>query len=215
MTTIASKSLHRKRVVVIGPGPTQVGGVATFLNILFSSPQLQEKYEFIHLDTTRGSRGAGVASRFALINIVYTIRQSVKFVDIVLRQNPELVHLPLTSFWAYWKDAAFILMARFFRLRVIAHLHGGVFDRYYLDSSSGVRRLIRWVMQQADVIIALSDWWRNFLINEIDPDLQVEVVQNSVDMMFAKSICEANNCQNRDENFNLICWRVRTAQRCL
>jgi glycosyltransferase involved in cell wall biosynthesis len=187
----------RPRVLVVGPDPSQIGGVATFLGILLSS-RLQEKYELIHLDTSRGKHGAGAAGRFAPINIIYFARQAFQFLKIGLRDRPQIVHLPINMSWAFWKEAAFILLARALGMKVVAHLHEGVFDRYYLKSSSHNRRLIRWVMCRADVVIALSNRWRDFLLQEVSTDLNVEVVPNTVGPMFAAAIKQARTA--RPEN---------------
>jgi glycosyltransferase involved in cell wall biosynthesis len=178
----------KPRVLVVGPGPSQIGGVATFLGILLSSERLREKFELIHLDTARGKHGAGVEGRFALINIIYFARQIVQFLQISLREKPQIVHLPINFSWAFWKEAAFILLARIMRMKVVAHLHEGVFDQYYLKSSSFNRRLIRWVMCRANVVVALSNSWKDFLLKEVSPDLNIEVVPNTVSPKFASAI---------------------------
>jgi glycosyltransferase involved in cell wall biosynthesis len=184
----ATKKSVRPRVLVVGPNPSQIGGVATFLGILLSSASLREKYELIHLDTSRGKHGAGVAGKFAPVNILYFARQIAQFLKIGLRDRPQITHIPINMSWAFWKEAAFILLGQMLGMRVVAHLHEGVFDRYYLSSSSLGRRLISWVMRRSDVVIANSNRWRDFLLEEVRPDLNVEVVRNTVDPMFALAI---------------------------
>ena len=88
----------KPKILVVGPGSTQVGGLATFLDILLSSELLRSKYELIHLDITRGKRGEGVASRFAAINLLYLLRQSLVLLWLGLTKHPRIMHVPLTSF---------------------------------------------------------------------------------------------------------------------
>jgi len=204
MTALIAGSHKRPRVLVIGPGRTQVGGVATFVEIVRSSTYLKERYELIHMDTTRGPRGAGVASRFTLINILYFVRQSIVFLLIGFRSRPQIMHVLVTSFWAFWKNAAFILMARLLHMKVVAHLQGGVFDHYYRESSPLAQRLIGWVMRRSDVVVALSNRWRRFLVEEVRSDLNVEVVPNTVDAMFAQAIGKDNGHKGRDPNVVLF-----------
>lgn len=194
----------RPRILVVGPRPSQIGGLATFTEILLSSPCIQRKYKLLHLDTTRGVRGAGVASRLALINFVYFLQQATRFVWIVIRQRPHLMHVPMTSFWAYWKDAAFILLAKALGMKVVAHLHGGLFDRYFRESPVFVQRLIGKVMRLADVIIALSEKWRQFILAEVNPDTKIAVVPNTVDFMFARTLDDARFEQDRTRNIVLF-----------
>jgi glycosyltransferase involved in cell wall biosynthesis len=197
----AALGLARPRVLLVGPDPSQIGGVATFLGILLSS-SLREKYELIHLDTSRGKHGAGAAGKFAPINMLYLARQTFQFLKIGLQEKPQIVHLPINMSWAFWKEATFILLGSLLGMKVVAHLHEGVFDRYYLKSSSLSRRLIGWVMRRADVVIALSNRWRDFLLEEVSPDLRVEVVPNTVGPMFASAIDQARTA--RPENIVLF-----------
>jgi glycosyltransferase involved in cell wall biosynthesis len=187
MPKVMKTDTQKQRILIVGPGPTQVGGLATFLDILLTSEYMQRRYEMIHLDTTRGKLGEGIASRFALINLIYFLRQSTVLVWIRLTRRPQILHVPLTSFWAFWKDTAFILLARTLGMKVVSHLHGGLFDSYYRESRPWVKRLIGWSMSQSDVVIALSERWKRFLLQEVKHDLRVEVVPNSVDRMFAEA----------------------------
>jgi glycosyltransferase involved in cell wall biosynthesis len=174
-------------VLVVGPGLAQVGGLATFVDILLSSPYMRERYELIHLDTTRGPQGSGLVCTFALVNVAYLIRQAARFVWLEARFRPRLLHVPITSFISFWKEAVFILMGRAFSMRIIAHLHGGMFGQFYERSAPAIRWLIRWVLHRADVVVALSTGWKRLLLERISPDLVVEVVPNSVDASFARA----------------------------
>lgn len=188
MSVADSAAAGRPGVVVIGPSPGQPDGLATFIGILLTAPSLRRDYELIHLDTTRGKRGAGVASRLNLINLGYFARQVAGFIGLALRRRPRVVHLPVTSYWAFWKDSAFIVLSRLLGMRVVAHLHGGMFDRYYRSRSRPEQILMAAAMRRADVVVALSNYWRTFLLQEVDPRLRVEVVPNTVDPLFAEAV---------------------------
>jgi glycosyltransferase involved in cell wall biosynthesis len=188
------------RVLVVGPGPTQIGGVTTFIQILISSPTVAEKYELIRLDTTRLPGHLGLESRFSLLNLRYLLVQTIQLIIVILRKRPYLMHLPVTSLWSFWKATAYILIGRMLGVKVVAHLHGGVFDQYYRQSSKQVKWLIGWSLSRADIVIALSRQWQRFLIEEVRPDLHVEIVRNTVDVMFAQALKQyrdsCNVCTN-------------------
>lgn len=180
-----SRTGKKPKIMVVGPSPSQIGGVATFLGILLSSPTLQEKFELIHVNTSRDMRGEGIAGRLAIININYFVRQIIQFLKMSLQEKPQISHIPINMSWAFWKETAFILLARIMGMKVVAHLHEGVFDQYYLKSPLLIRWLIGWVLHQTDVVIALSNYWKNFLLKEVRSDLNVEVVPNTVSPVFA------------------------------
>jgi glycosyltransferase involved in cell wall biosynthesis len=183
----------------------QVGGVAVFTDILLCSPYMRDRYNLIHLDTTRGARGSGLASRFALINIAYFLRQAIEFLRLMAWYRPKLMHIPVNSFWAFWKNAAFILMAKAAGMKVVAHLHGGAFHKFYRGNPPLVQLLISRIMRSADVIVALSNWWKSFLLEEVvDTTRNVTVIPNSVDLMFADIVGSASYGAERDAHLVLF-----------
>lgn len=204
MTDAASSSVKKPGILVVGPQPTQVGGLATFVNILLSSPSIQAKYQLIHLDTTRGARGTGLASRFAPINLFYVIRQLAELIRLRVRYGPQLLHTPMTSYWACWKYATFILTARILGMKVVAHLHGGVFDRYYRECWPPLQWAIGWIMCRSQVVIALSSWWKTFLLEEVNAGINVEIVPNTVDSTFVAALNLESERPVRDDNLILF-----------
>lgn len=176
---------NRPRVLVVGPGPAQVGGVTTFIRILMSSNLVAERYDLIHLDTTRAKADLSTAGRFSLRNLSYFLSQMRRLVLIAVHQHPVIMHLAMTSGWSFWKEGAFLLLGKAFRMGGVAHLHGGSFRDYYWKNPRPIRRLIGWVLRQADVVIALSEQWQRFLLEDVRSDLHVVVMPNTVDAMFA------------------------------
>jgi glycosyltransferase involved in cell wall biosynthesis len=202
--TIPAKNNTKPRIVILGPGPTQIGGVTTFIEILLSSPILNGNYELIWLDTTRAQEDVGLGGRFSLMNMTYLTRQIFQFIEIGIRMRPKLVHLPVTSGLAFWKAAVFILLGQILGMKTLAHLHGGMFDIYYRNSRPSQQKFIGWVFHRADVIVALSERWRRFLLDEIGADLCVEVVNNPVDHMFARALDQVSDNDSSKEEIILF-----------
>jgi glycosyltransferase involved in cell wall biosynthesis len=186
-------------VLVFGPGSEEGSGVATFNNILLSSRRLQKIYQMVHLDTVRNQEDIGLGNRLSFRNLRYLIRHLYEFVGIAIRMRPKILHLPVTSGLAFWKSALLILLGKIFRMKTVTHLHGGMFDQYYRKRSPVMKKLIGWVFHQADVVIALSKRWKRFLFEEVRPDLQVEVVSNTIDLLFAQAIEQGIDISQRQE----------------
>jgi glycosyltransferase involved in cell wall biosynthesis len=185
------------QILVIGPSPPPIGGVATFIEILLHS-RLADKYQLIHIDTTRDRGGQGEQNRLALINLYYLARQLAAVLAVCIRQRPRIIHLPLTSGVSFWKGAAFILVGRLFGLKVVAHLHGGYFQKYFARKNRPARSAARWILSRADVIIALSEGWRRLIQEEIRPAIPVRVVTNTVDEAFARCLRSAEKPTEAD-----------------
>ncbi len=185
---MALEKQTRHCVLVIGPGLKQVGGVSTFVEILFTSPVMNERYRMIRLDTTRAADDLGLENRLSLKNLGYFVRQVFQFIGIIFRERPKLVHIQVTSGLAFWKNSIFILLGKLFGLKTVAHLHGGMFDQFYEKSGSLAKTMIGGIFRAADIVIALSQKWLNFLLKDVNPKIHVAVVRNTVDLLFAEHI---------------------------
>lgn len=178
----------KEAVLVVGPSLGQVGGVSTFIEILNTSTVITEKYRILRLDTTRSVQDLGLENRISLTNLNYLARQIVQFIVMNLREKPALVHVQVTSGLAFWKSAIFIILGKIFGAGTVAHLHGGMFDKYYASCRPWVKKWIGRVFASSDIVVALSEKWRQFLITEVGGELKVEIVLNPVDNLFAEAM---------------------------
>jgi glycosyltransferase involved in cell wall biosynthesis/GT2 family glycosyltransferase len=179
--------LNKPRVLVVGPvfRGKQAGGIEMFNEILLSS-YLTDEFEILHLDTTRTEAGEGKAGSLAVVNFYYFSRQILELLFILITRRPAVMHQPVTDRIGFWKEGVFMLLGRLCGVRVIGHVHGCMFKELF----EGKNRLVRWgiagVLKLPNVIIALSDGWRSFMVDQIDPSLSVVVVPNTVDASFAR-----------------------------
>lgn len=183
-------------VLVVGPGLGRAGGVSTFIEILVTSPVITDKYRILRLDTARSFQDMGLENRFSFTNAEYLLRQVIQFIIINIREKPQLIHVQVTSGLAFWKATVFILLGNLFGAGTAAHLHGGMFDKYYAACKPWVKNWIGRALASADTVIALSEEWRRFLLEEIRGDLHVEVASNPVDRMFADALEEGRSAAN-------------------
>ncbi len=178
----------KPRVVIVGPGRRMMGGVSTFVEMLLASHVLRERHDLIHLDTTRALRDIGLEDRFSLANLTYFFQQMFKFVEIAVKQKPRIAHFQVTSGLSFWKAGFFIILARFFGIKTIAHVHGGLFDQFYNNSQPLIKKMIGWQFRHSDYVITLSQKWKDFLLTEVDPQIKTGVVSNTVDTLFAEAM---------------------------
>ncbi len=173
----------KPRVLVVGPTLKQMGGVGMFNEILLASP-LRERFELIHLDTTRPPESMDRVATLSPVNFLFFFRQLWRLLMILLTRRPALMHQPITARVSFWKEGAFMLLARLFGVRVIGHLHGNRFRIMYENGNWLIRQGMIAVLHLPTVMIALSEGWRQYLL-EIMPGKPVVVVPNTVSADFA------------------------------
>ena len=97
-------------------------------------------------------------------------------------------------------------------MRIVAHQHSGAFRDYYRTRRPPVRRVIGWVLRQADVVIALSAQWQRFLLDDVRPDLRVAVLPNTVDTQFAAAAQQDDYARRQTGNVVLFVGWLRQAK---
>jgi len=147
------------------------------------SSSIWNKYEIITLNIARQSRFEEVA-KLTRYNVYQSIKQLIKLIEVCIQKRPDAVYLVVNSYWAFLKTIFFIIIARFFDTKVIFHLHGGAFDKWYSKRSKILKKFIRFFMSQGSCIIVLSEFWKNFLSQIGLPEDKVFVVNNPVGRLF-------------------------------
>ena len=91
--------------------------------------------------------------------------------------HPEIkiVHVQGSVGASFWRKAIFIYIAKFFHKKVVWHMHAGRFAVFYQQHRYAVRK----VVDKSDVIIALSQYWKEYFKNEF-PTKRVEIIKNVI-----------------------------------
>ncbi|MBZ0317472.1 MAG: glycosyltransferase family 4 protein [Anaerolineae bacterium] len=177
---------NKPRVLLIGPTLKQMGGVGMVNEILLASTSLRDDFELLHLDTTRPEDSIEQVATLAVGNFWLFFKQWLELLRILITQRPKIMHQPITDRISFYKEGVFMLTARLFGVRVVGHLHGNAFKQLAENKRKPVRQSVRFVMGLPKVVIALSDGWRDYLLQQVSPKLKIVVVENTVDTDFAQ-----------------------------
>jgi len=158
----------------MGPRP-YIGGIENVVDTLLRS-RLADDFELSVLDTYR----APDPERTTREKAVFAGRLLAEAHRAIRAFRPDLVHIHFCSKTDFWKHALCLLAARTRGIKTVFHLHGGTFDRFYAEQGAIGHVAIRRVFAAADVIVALSERWRDFLQTFEDP-ARVVVINNPID----------------------------------
>lgn len=73
-------------------------------------------------------------------------------------RSTKIVHIHTASYNSFKRSALFISLAKFFKRKVVIHIHGGGFKEYYEKNTSFVHKNLL----KCDTIIALTEYWKKF-----------------------------------------------------
>ena len=89
----------------------------------------------------------------------------------------QIVHIHGASYISFWRKRIFILLAKLYGKKVIFHVHGGKFK----DFTASNHKAVSQTMKKVDVVIALSEYWKEFFESDLHCS-RVVVVPNIVPM---------------------------------
>src|SRR6187402_1314468 len=144
--------MNRTTVLLCGPHREAMSGVSTHLNLLMDS-SLADDFELVHFQV--GSEGRREGSVARLLRLA--LSPFVLFATILFR-HVAIVHLNTSlNPRAYWRDLAYLLVAKLLRARVLYQVHGGALPQDFFAGSPVRTALLRWSLGLADVVVVLAN----------------------------------------------------------
>ena len=174
--------------IVLGPCREAVSGVSTHLNLLFAS-RLGEEFALVHFQV--GSEGRSESKFGRLARLLFS---PILLAAEILRHNAALVHLNTSlNGRAYWRDLAYLIIAKICGTRVLYQVHGGALPQQFFRGNRAFTALLRWTLLLPDAIVVQArselEAYRSFV-----PRQQILALPNSIDCTpYAKLVHEPSD----------------------
>jgi glycosyltransferase involved in cell wall biosynthesis len=167
-------SEDKPRVLMLGPVPPPMGGMATVLNDLGESALAQrcKLVVFNNGKTTHKDRPT-IKGIFAQLKLAGRLAKTIRSEQI------QIVHIHTCSGFTFWRDALHILIARILGCQAVCHIHGGRFDEFIQTMDSLKKAFFRSTIKVTSVVIVLSQKWHKKL-RPSAPTARWRVVPNGV-----------------------------------
>jgi len=154
-------------VLLLGPSRDAISGVTTHVNSLLDS-RLSGQFALEHFQVGSEGRAESAVSRWLRLAL-----SPFALAMAVLRRGVAVVHLNTSlNAKAWWRDLAYLGVAKLCGARVVLQVHGGALERFAFV----LRSALRW----PDAVVVLSsrerDAWRR-----IAPEQSVALLPNGID----------------------------------
>ena len=162
-------------ILLLGPHRNAVSGVSTHVNLLMEST-LAEDFELVHFQVGAEGRDEDPVARFLrlLLSPIFLaatiIFRQVSLVHINTSLNPR----------AYWRDLAYLAIAKVLGARVVYQVHGGALPQRFFAGSKLLTAFLRFTLKAPDLVLVLAqvelEAYRNFV-----PEQRVVALPNGID----------------------------------
>ena len=93
-------------------------------------------------------------------------------------RNVEIIHLHSAADGSFWRKAKLAKLGHFFHKKVILHIHASRFKDFYNESSVKKRNWIKETLLSADLLIVLSESWKQWFKKIGIPENKIVVLHN-------------------------------------
>jgi len=143
--------LNRPVVLLLGPHRAAVSGVSTHLNLLMDS-SLAEDFELVHFQVGSEGRDESAITRWLRL----AASPFALFATILFR-HVSLVHINTSlNTRAYWRDVAYLFIAKLLRARVVYQVHGGQLPHEFFAGRRLATGFLRWTLRLPDLVLLLA-----------------------------------------------------------
>jgi glycosyltransferase involved in cell wall biosynthesis len=149
--------MQKNRLLIVGSFSPPYHGSAIYLDKL-SKKLIQEKdLEVFVVDTSDKRDDLTNLGRFDFANVYAGLRSLFKLIYYLTFVRPDVVYIPISqNHWAYFRDGLFILISSVFKAKILIHLHGSYFLKFYEKSSWLYQKFIDLTMKRVDGAIVLG-----------------------------------------------------------
>ncbi|HEX9960008.1 MAG TPA: glycosyltransferase family 4 protein [Pyrinomonadaceae bacterium] len=186
----------KPRVLMVGMHLTKTrGGITTLIAEILKSP-LKDDFEFIYIESQAEDFGK-FGKMFLAFGAVF------RFVFSCLLKRPKLVYVHLGSNASLYRESVFIILAKLFGKKTIAHFHAGDIDNYYPFQSRIGQKIIRSALSLSDKLIAVSNESARQL-RDLTGSANISVITNAIDTSIFNNPDSSSKNMERERTTRLL-----------
>lgn len=160
------------RVLMVGVDQTTKGGMWTVAENYLNSEAFCQESNLKYIPT---SITGGVAQR-----CLFTAKALCRIVPELLVGRYDILHVHMSERGSVYRKNIVMGLARLAGCKIVFHMHGAEFQQWYEGLTENKKTHIRRILNKADQIIILGQYWSSFIRGLVEKNEKVQVVYNAV-----------------------------------
>lgn len=174
-----------RRIMMVGNAKCVKGGITTVISFLRRHDWKNDGILVKFIPT--------YISNNNLIEILFYAAAYIRILFTMIIWKPNLVHIHM-SYRGSFKRAYYIYkLAKICRIRIIVHLHGSEFKKWYYECNLKTREKITRLITDSNYFVVLGEKWKSF-IYDIAPKANIIVARNTVEFPVERAVYDSDKC---------------------
>ncbi|MHA1381889.1 MAG: glycosyltransferase family 4 protein [Candidatus Helarchaeota archaeon] len=172
----------RRTIIFMAPTPPPYMGPTIATEIILQSKFMKE-FNVIHIDTA-DRRSLSNLGKIDLMNVYLAFKHYIQLLKHLISSNADLVYLLINqTTGGFLRDIPFIIISKIFNKKVVLHLRGGYFRKFYNSSNIIMQFIIKRTLVKIDRMIILGYSLKK-IFQGLIPEEKLSIVPNGLDIKF-------------------------------
>lgn len=159
-------------VLMVGVDKQTKGGMWTVVENYLNDKPFCKKTNLKYIPTSiTGSKTS---------RVIFTFNAYVKIVSSLIKENYDIVHIHMSEKGSVYRKNIVILLSKLFKCKILIHMHGAEFEKWYLSLTEKKRCYVKKIINRADCILILGEYWESFISSLLDNQSKLKVLYNAV-----------------------------------
>ena len=148
-----------EKILIVGPSSTKSKGVmSTVIGEILEDNELKNKYDISAYESYIDG------TKFRVL--LYSIWAIFKFIVTGQAKKYDVYHIHAASYGSTFRKRIYLKIIKKYKKKVILHIHGAEYMVFFDKLSKKKKRQVIDTLQVADMVIALSNEWKNKFDNK-------------------------------------------------
>jgi len=169
---------NKKKILFIVPLPPPYAGPEISSAHLINSP-LREQFEIIYVPSNLHHKNSqkGKITINSLATLCFLM---IRIIYIIITKNPSVAYMLLSqNVSGFMRDSLLVLISRAFCKKIVLHFHGSNFYNFYKKQPPILKKYIRFILNQTDLVILQAQWLKD-VFKKLIPESRLRVVYGGI-----------------------------------
>ena len=145
----------KKKILIIGPSPNAVGGIATFVEGLINS-ELSLHYNFEILDILKSKKRDNLIKREQSVvkDLLGSSILLIEFITKLINTRYDIIHINSSAYLSFYEKLMLLLISNLFRRKTVFHIHSGSFPVFY--AKVRYKSIVSRILNKSSKVICVS-----------------------------------------------------------